>query len=93
MDANLELALLHRQPRGSPVPLTANSMLKSVQPQTPNGTALNASAMLGLPGLGNNLQDDMDQQLEERRKKGLADATGMDPMQYGAASQIFGETK
>lgn len=75
------------------MPLTAMSMLKSVQPQTPNGTALNASAMLGLPGLGNNLQDDVSQQLEERRKKGLADATGLDPMSFGASSEIFGSMK
>jgi hypothetical protein len=51
------------------MPLNASSMLAANQPQTPNGVALNASAMLGLPGLGNNLQDDMKDQMDERKKK------------------------
>lgn len=74
--------------------LTAFSMLGTAQPQTPNGTSVNASMALGLPGLGNNLQDQMKQQEEERKKKLLA-GTQDNPVKYGndllgASGSLFG---
>lgn len=76
------------------MPMTAMSMLGTAQPQTPNGTAVNASMMLGLPGLGNNLQNQMSEQDKERKKKLLA-GTQDNPVQYGssllgASGTLFG---
>lgn len=70
------------------MPMNAASMLAANQPQTPNGTALNASAMLGLPGLGNNLQDDLENQIRQRRKQLLPGPH--DSTLYGASSALFG---
>jgi hypothetical protein len=72
----------------------ANSMLKANQTQTPNGTAVNASMALGLPGLGSNLQDQLSEQDEARKKKLLA-GTQDNPVQYGsdllgASGTLFG---
>lgn len=81
------------------MPLRMGSMLKAVQTQTPNGTAVNASLQLGLPGLGNDLQQSLQDQEEERRKKLLS---GVDTPGSGglggssllsAAGQIFGMTR
>lgn len=77
------------------MPMNATSMLKANQTQTPNGTALNASAMLGLPGMGNNLQDDLADELKKRKQ----DQALANPNSYGAgvllgaAGQVFGATK
>lgn len=68
------------------MPLTASSMLKANQPQTPNGTAVNASSILGLPGLGNNLQDDLEDEVTKQRKQKLLDAPSPD---FSAASMLF----
>lgn len=76
------------------MPLDAASMLKANQTQTPNGTALNASAMLGLPGLGNNLQDDLNEELKKRRQAaGMDDPTQAGTGGLGAAQMIFGGMK
>lgn len=76
------------------MPLNASSMLAANQPQTPNGTALNASAMLGLPGLGNNLQDDLNEELKKRRAAaGMDDPTATGTGGLGAAQMIFGGMK
>lgn len=76
------------------MPLTAMSMIGTAQPQSPKGTAVNASMMLGLPGLGNNLQDQKAQQEHERKKKLLA-GTQDNPVEYGstllgASGSLFG---
>jgi hypothetical protein len=76
------------------LPLTAKSMLGANQPQSPRGTAVNASMMLGLPGLGNNVQDQLSEQQSERKKKLLA-GTQDNPVQYGntllgASGTLFG---
>jgi hypothetical protein len=76
------------------MPLDAMSALGAIQPQSPKGTAVNASMMLGLPGLGNNLQDQMSQQDSERKKKLLA-GTQDNPVEYGntllgASGSLFG---
>ena len=70
------------------MPMGPLSMLKANQTQTPNGTALNASQMLGLPGLGNNLQDDL---TEELKKKKLDQQLGAGPSTQfmSAATQLF----
>lgn len=80
------------------MPMGPSSMLKANMPQTPNGTALNASMMLGLPGLGNDLQDQMkDQVAELRKKQGLSGINN--PTAYGAgdllnaSGSIFGTTR
>lgn len=77
--------------------LTASSMLGAVGPQSPKGVAVNASMMLGLPGLGNNVQDQLKQQDEERKKKLLA-GTQDNPVKYGsdlmgASGSLFGLTR
>lgn len=79
------------------MPLTALTPLKTAQPQTPNGVAVNASMMLGLPGLGNNVQDQLKQQEEDRKKK-LLSATQEKPGEYGnallgASSTLFGSAR
>lgn len=76
------------------MPLTAMSMLGTAQPQSPKGTAVNASMMLGLPGLGNNLQDQMSQADSERKKKLLA-GTQDNKVEFGntllgASGTLFG---
>lgn len=76
------------------MPITAMTMLGTAQPQTPKGTAVNASMMLGLPGLGNNLQDQMSEQDQVRKKKLLA-GTQDNPVKYGntllgASGELFG---
>lgn len=48
--------------------LTPLSMLAANQPQSPNGTS-NASAALGLTGAGGDLQQQLKDDLEQRRKK------------------------
>lgn len=72
------------------MPLTANSMLLANQPQTPNGTALNASQMLGLPGLGNNLQDQASAEEFAKRRKMIALTEG-NPAMYGASDMLLGK--
>jgi hypothetical protein len=72
------------------MPLDANSMLGANGPQTPNGTAMNASAMLGLPGLGNNLQDQASAEEFAKRRKMLALSEGNTAM-YGAADMLLGK--
>ncbi len=74
--------------------LTPMTPLGTAQPQSPNGVAVNASMMLGLPGLGNNLQDQLSQQDAERKKKLLA-GTQDNPVKYGsdllgASGSLFG---
>lgn len=79
------------------MPLTAMSALGTAQPQKPNGVAVNASMALGLAGLGNNLQDQLSQQEEERKKKALSGMTDS-PVKYGgdifgsASNALFGPT-
>lgn len=65
------------------MPLTAMSLLKANQPQTPNGVAVNASTALGLGAGGDNLQDQLDEELKKRRQ-------GLDnnPTAYGAGSLL-----
>lgn len=72
------------------MPMTAGSMMKANLPQTPNGTALNASAMLGLPGLGNNLQDDLSDELKKRKADAALMGSGT---LMGASGQLFGAVK
>lgn len=76
------------------MPLKATSMLAANQPQTPNGTSLNASAMLGLGAPGQDLQSQLSSELEERKKKLSAITSGLDGAGYGspltAAGAIFG---
>lgn len=73
------------------MPLDASSMLGANQPQTPSGTALNASQMLlGLPGLGTNLQDQSSAEEFARRRKMLALTDGNGAM-YGAADMLLGK--
>lgn len=71
--------------------LTPLSMLKANQPQTPNGTSLNASAMLGLGGDGSDLQQQLKDGLDERRKKLTSGfgATGSGGFSL-AAGELFG---
>lgn len=75
------------------MPMNAASMLGANQTQTPNGTALNASAMLGLPGLGNNLQDDLAEELKKRRQDPSLANPGSFGAQLSAANMIFGSAK
>jgi hypothetical protein len=50
--------------------LTPLSMLAANMPQTPNGTSLNASGVLGLSGgAGGDLQQQLKDDLDQRRKK------------------------
>ncbi|HLZ23646.1 MAG TPA: hypothetical protein VKQ30_16165 [Ktedonobacterales bacterium] len=72
------------------MPLDANSMLGSVQLQMPSGVAANASQMLGLPGLGNNLQDDASAEEFAKRRK-LMGLTEGNEAQYGAADMLLGK--
>lgn len=72
------------------MPLDASSMLGSVTPQNSPGVALNASQMLGLPGLGNNLQDDASAKEFAQRRKMLALTDGNMAM-YGAADMLLGK--
>lgn len=75
------------------MPLKASSMLGANQAQTPNGTSLNASATLGLGAPGQELQSQLNDELEQRRKK-LGQSLAGDGAQYGsplsAAASIFG---
>lgn len=71
------------------MPMNAASMLAANGPQTPNGTSLDASAMLGLPGLGSDLKRDTEQQIEDRRRK-MLEGDFSTPAQYGAATALFG---
>ena len=71
------------------MPMNAASMLAANQPQTPNGTSLDASAMLGLGGLGSDLKEQTQQEIDDRRRKMLA-GDFASPAQYGAATAIFG---
>lgn len=72
------------------MPLDASSMLGANQPQTPSGVAMNASQMLGLPGLGNNLQDQASNEEFAKRRKMLALTEG-NPAMYGAADMLLGK--
>jgi hypothetical protein len=76
------------------MPLNANSMLAANQPQTPNGTSLSASAMLGLPGMGDDLKDQTADELKKRKQDpaGNVNAYGVDFVNNAVAS-IFGTTK
>lgn len=68
----------------------AVDMLKVNQPQTPNGTAVNASAALGLTsGLGQGLMDQTSDELKQRQK----DGAWQNPLMYGASETLFGSTK
>lgn len=78
------------------MPLTAGSLLRANGPQSPNGTSVNASMMLGLGAAGSQLQDQLTDQEAERRRKLL---TGVDDPGSGglggstllsAAGQLFG---
>ena len=69
--------------------MNAASMLAANQPQTPNGTSLDASAMLGLGGLGSDLKEQTQQEIDDRRRKALQ-GDFFAPAQYGAATAIFG---
>lgn len=81
------------------MPLSAGSMLRANGPQSPNGTAVNASAILGLTGAGGDLEDQLKQQQQERQKKllsGIADPGSMGlggSTLLGAAGQLFGLTR
>jgi hypothetical protein len=75
--------------------LTPMTALGTAQPQSPNGTAVNASMMLGLPGLGNNLQDDMKDKMDAMRKGKILLGTDGNPTAYGspllgASQSLFG---
>lgn len=73
------------------MPLDASSMLGANTPQTPNGTALNASQMLGLgAGLGTALQDQSSAEEFAKRRKMLALTDGNAAM-YGAADMLLGK--
>lgn len=64
----------------------ANILLAANQPQNA-GQATNASQqLLGLPGLGTDLEDDLQRQLAERRKQIIGDT----PSKYGAVTALFG---
>jgi hypothetical protein len=71
------------------MPLDASSMLGANSPQMPSGTAMNASQMLGLPGLGNNLQDQASAEEFAKRRK-LMGLTEGNEAQYGAADMLLG---
>lgn len=73
------------------MPLDASSMLGANAPlQMPNGIAANASQMLGLPGLGNNLQDQASADEFAKRRKMLALTDGNAAM-YGASDMLLGK--
>lgn len=72
------------------MPLDANSMLGANTPQNSPGVALNASQMLGLPGLGNNLQDQASNEEFAKRRKMLSLTDGNAAM-YGAADMLLGK--
>jgi hypothetical protein len=77
---------------------TAGTMLAANQPQSPKGTSVNASMTLGLGVPGNELEGQLKDQEEERRKKLLGDMNGSTPSDYGAnllsaSGQIFGTTR
>lgn len=72
------------------MPLDAGSMLAANGPQMPNGVSMNASQMLGLPGLGNNLQDQASAEEFAKRWKLLALTEG-NAAQYGAADMLLGK--
>lgn len=71
------------------MPMNAASMLKANQTQTPNGTALNASQTLGLPGLGSNLQDDVEDELKKQKLNAQTGAGPVGSMLQSAASMLF----
>lgn len=67
----------------------SNILLGAVQPQGLGavGKAMNASSMLlGLGGAGNDLQDQLARQIEERRKKII----GNTPDRFGAVQSLLG---
>lgn len=76
------------------MPLKASSMLAANQLQTPNGTSLNASAALGLGAPGQELQSQLADDLQQRKKKLDQITSPGSGAQYGnplsAVQQIFG---
>lgn len=67
-------------------------MLAANQPQTPNGTSLNASAMLGLgQGAGGDLQQQLQDDIEQRRKKMTSGTSSVGSGGFSlAAGELFG---
>lgn len=73
------------------MPLSPLSMLAANQAQTPNGTSLNASAALGLTGAGGDLQQQLKDDLEQRRKKMTSGFSSEGSGGFSlAAGQLFG---
>lgn len=74
--------------------MNAASMLKANQTQTPNGTALNASQMLGMGGApGNELQDQMAEELKKRKLEQQIGAGMGSAALGGAAASLFGSAR
>lgn len=65
-------------------------MLGANGPQMPSGVAVNASQMLGLPGLGNNLQDQASAEEFAKRRKMMGLSEGNSAL-YGAADMLLGK--